>query len=256
MRRNDDDGRASGRARRVALASLSCGYAVLWVGGVARGWRGDFGAAGQGWLAALFLTLAGVIALVGARTRGERLSLLTVAALGFAAEVVGVHLGVPFGRYGYTEALGPKLFGVPPAVAFAWMTLAAYVKQSVARLGLAPLAETFVAAAWLTALDLLIDPLAVNQLGYWHWDVEGRYYGVPVTNFAGWMVVSLLFFGILRRRFERSLPARLTGASIVLFFTLLALGFHSRLVALLGCALLLVDGLTWVPKRRADHESF
>src|ERR1700759_843617 len=50
----------SGSARRVALALLSCCYAVLWIGGVARGWRGDFGAAGQSWLAALFLTLAGV----------------------------------------------------------------------------------------------------------------------------------------------------------------------------------------------------
>jgi uncharacterized membrane protein len=246
----------SGGARRVALALLSCCYAVLWVGGVARGWRGDFDAAGQSWLAALFLTVAGVIVLVGTRKRGERLTLLSVAALGFAAEVLGVHWGVPFGSYGYTNALGPKLFGVPPAVAFAWMTLAAYVKQLVARLELAPLAETFVAAAWLTALDLLIDPLAANQLGYWRWDVKGNYYGVPVTNFAGWLIVSLLVFGILRKKFERSLPARLAGVSIVLFFTLLAVGFNSSLVALSGCALLLVDCLTKIRKRREDHESF
>lgn len=251
MRGGFDDSHASGKARRVALALLSCFYAVLWVGGVARGWRGDVGAAaGQSWLAALFLTLAGVIVLVGARTRGERLSLLSVAALGFAAEVLGVHSGVPFGGYGYTDALGPRLLGVPPAVAFAWMTLAAYVRQSVARLELKPLTEAFVAAGWLTALDLLIDPLAANQLGYWRWHVKGAYYGVPATNFAGWLIVSLLVFGVLRKKSERSLPARLTGVSIVLFFTLLALGFNNISVALSGCALLLIDGLTEVRKRR------
>jgi len=41
----------------------------------------------------------------------------------------------------------------------------------------------------------------------------------------------------------------LTGVSIVLFFTLLALGFNNRVVALLGCVLLLLDGLTRLHKR-------
>lgn len=111
--------------------------------------------------------LAGLLVLVGARSRVERLLLLAVALLGFAAEVVGVHTRVPFGAYEYTDALGPRLLGVPFVMAFAWMTLAAYVKQMLARFNLAPWVEMVVAASWLTAFDLLIDPLASNQLGYW-----------------------------------------------------------------------------------------
>lgn len=230
---------ASTKARRLALALLTCGYAVLWLGGVAQDWLGGDALAGRGWFAAAFLTLAGLIVLAGACTRGERLSLLGVALLGFTVEVLGVRLGVPFGAYSYTDALGPKLLGVPPAVAFAWMTLAAYVKQMVARFDLAPRTEILVAAVWLTAIDLLIDPLAANQLGYWRWEVKGAFYGVPLTNFAGWLIVSLLFFRILKKKFERSLPVQLAGISIVLFFTLLALSSRNNFVALLGCSLLL-----------------
>jgi putative membrane protein len=226
--------------RRGALLFLSGCYVVLWVGGVARYWLRGGAMAGQSWLAALFLTLTGLLVLVGTRSSGERMLLLAVALLGFAAEVLGVHLRVPFGAYSYTDALGPKVFGVPPVMAFAWMTLAAYVKQMLARFELAPWVETVVAAAWLTAFDLVIDPLASNQLGYWRWADAGWYYGVPLTNFAGWFVVSLLAFRVLRKKTEANQTVRLTGLSIILFFTLLALALGYAPVALTGCALCLI----------------
>src|SRR3954453_20380797 len=50
--------------------------------------------------------------------------LLGVALFGFAAEVVGVHTGVPFGDYDYIGGLGPTLAGVPIAVGLAWMMMA------------------------------------------------------------------------------------------------------------------------------------
>jgi uncharacterized membrane protein len=232
---------ASKGARRGALVFLSVCYAVLWAGGVAQYWlKGGTTTTKQSLPAALFLVLAGLLVLVGARTRVERLLLLAVALLGFAAEVTGVHTRVPFGAYEYTDALGPRLLGVPFVMAFAWMTLAAYVKQMLARFNLAPWVETFVAASWLTAFDLLIDPLASNQLGYWHWAERGAYFGVPLANFAGWFAVSLLAFGVLRKKFEANQTASLIGLSIILFFALLALAHGDALVALPGCALCLI----------------
>ncbi len=227
-------------ARRGALLLLSVCYAVLWVGGVAQYWLKGSATTKQSLPAALFLMLAGLLVLVGARSRVERLLLLAVALLGFAAEVVGVHTRVPFGAYEYADALGPRLLGVPFVMAFAWMTLAAYVKQMLARFRLAPWAEAIVAASWLTAFDLLIDPLASNQLGYWRWAVRGAYFGVPLTNFAGWFAVSLLAFVVLRKKFEANQTASLTGLSIILFFTLLALAHDDALVALPGGALCLL----------------
>lgn len=228
--------------RRSLLALLTCVYVVVWLGGVVQGWRDSSAMVGRSWLAAGFLTLAGLIVLVGTHTKRERLLLLAVACVGFAAEVGGVRFGIPFGSYRYTGALGPTLLGVPPVVAFAWMTLAAYVKQTIALFYLPRPLEILIAAVWLTGLDLLIDPLAANELSYWRWAVKGVFFGVPLTNFAGWLLVSLIFFGILRGKFERSLPARLIGVSLILFFTLLAFSFGNNVVALWGCALLFIDG--------------
>jgi bisanhydrobacterioruberin hydratase len=240
VKRGDNSRTVASSARRPALLFLYVIYAVLWVGGVLQHWLAG-GAATEGrWLASIFLLLAGAIVLLGARAVRDRLLLLAVALSGFAAEVAGVHLGIPFGAYHYTEALGPRLLGVPFVMAFAWMSLAAYVRQMLLRFRLAGWLETIVGATWITAVDLLIDPLAANQLDYWRWREKGFYYGVPLTNFAGWFIVGLLAFRILRGKFGPNPHASLIGLSLILFFTLIALGLHSGLVALFGCALCLI----------------
>src|SRR5689334_16851026 len=45
-------------------------------------------------------------------------------ATGFAAELLGVATGVPFGRYSYSERLGPRVAGVPVLAAAAWAAMA------------------------------------------------------------------------------------------------------------------------------------
>ena len=60
--------------------------------------------------------------------RGARRGAAPVAAagaLGFAAELVGVATGRPFGHYRYTDRLGPRVGGVPLLAAAAWAMMAA-----------------------------------------------------------------------------------------------------------------------------------
>jgi putative membrane protein len=45
----------------------------------------------------------------------------------------------------------------------------------------------------MTAFDLILDPGA-TALGFWIWEIDGWYYNVPLMNFFGWMVTSLLAF--------------------------------------------------------------
>jgi putative membrane protein len=239
-----------GAWRRVTLFAVAAVYAVLWVGGVSHHFL--YGGVGPGleWVAALFLTLAGALVLLGARSWRARRSLVGVALLGFGVEALGVHTGLPFGAYRYTGALGPGLFGVPLVMTAAWMTLAAYAAQLLLRGRRAGRVEVLLAALWVTAIDLIIDPLAANQLGYWRWAAGGDYYGIPPLNFAGWFATALLAFALFGRPTEPNPWARRAGFSILLFFTLLAFAHALHLAALIGCALCL---LHFVLTRNAER---
>jgi len=62
--------------------------------------------------------------------------------------------------------------------------------------------------------------------------------------------VSLVAFAVLRKKFEAGQTASLTGLSIILFFTLLALALGDLSVALPGCALCLTHFLVSRAARR------
>jgi len=245
-RRADEEPRGANarwRWRRVVLAVLVAAYVVLWLGGVGHYLFIGAVAAEQNPLASAFLAVAGLIVLLTATSRDDLLRLIIVAGCGLLFEWCGVRFGLPFGRYAYTGVLQPTVFGVPVVMAFAWMVLVAYVQEMRGRLKLQRWSGAFVAAVWMTAIDLVIDPLAANQLGYWRWVEKGNYYGIPAGNFAGWFVCSFLLFVIFRQLGGANLWVRLTGASIILFFTLIALSFHLFIAALIGFGLCVVHFL-------------
>ena len=229
------------RWRRAALTAFAPVFALLWVGGVASHWLGRE-STDQGWLASLFLLFAGLIALLGARTRRDTAVLALVALLGFVVEVIGVRFGVPFGDYAYTGVLQPQLLGVPVVMGLAWVALVAFASDFAGRLRLpisptSPAAATvvaLVAALWVTACDLVIDPLAANQFRYWTWVHEGNYYGIPFTNFVGWFVTSLLACRIVGPRQQSNFWAGFVGTAILLFFSLIAPAHSILPVALIA----------------------
>lgn len=231
------------KVRKAILTVLACGYLILWMGGV--GSHLLFGRTPDNatWAAPAFLLLAGLIVLM-ATGRAERATLLTVGVLGFAVEAIGVHSGWPFGRYEYTNVLQPQIIGVPLVMAAAWMVLAAYVQAMLTGVRLPTWLAALSASAWMTALDLVIDPLAAGGLNYWHWLANGRYYGIPAQNFLGWFATSWFLFSTLKL-----LPASAgqsycwassIGLSILLFFTFIALIQQQGLVAGIGGGLCLV----------------
>jgi len=187
--------------RTLPLKLLWLLYGSMWVGGVMR-------VHDTGWASPVFLFAAGAIALLSAPDDWK--PLLSAAALGFLSELIGVRTGYPFGGYSYTGTLAPSLFGVPLAIACAWMVLFAFVRQLTRNI--------WFAAALLTATDLLIDPLASGVLGFWKWSAPGSYFGVPLSNFAGWFLVSLLMFALTRGAAKPNLSQRVLGASVLLFF--------------------------------------
>lgn len=155
-----------------------------------------------------FFLVAGTRDLGRARTLGFLLWGFVVA---LAAELWSTRVGVPFGFYHYTGATsGAELFlsNVPFFSPLSFPFLA-YASFCLARRALGPgragsrpdrLRLVGLSSALMTLLDVVIDPLAVRG-GRWFlghlfsYPQGGIYFGVPLSNFAGWLLVGWVTIG-------------------------------------------------------------
>ena len=122
--------------------------------------------------------------------------------IGLIMELSGVLYGIPFGEYHYTKVIGLKIFGlVPLAIPLNWflityiafkMTngLIGYSMSEFSILNLIALAilDGLIATSW----DLIIDPVMVHIIRAWVWETSGGIYGIPISNFVGWFIVSFI----------------------------------------------------------------
>jgi putative membrane protein len=142
-----------------------------------------------------------------------------VATTAVAFEAVGLATGFPYGRYTYSDTLGPTLLGVPFLVPLAWLMMAwpswllAELLTRTARPGRRPAARVAVAAAVFAGWDVVLDPQMV-QAGYWTWaSPQPGLPGistVPLTNLAGWLLAGAVLMTLLdvlvRRTSEPGAP--------------------------------------------------
>ena len=222
--------------RHYVLPALLLFYLVLWIGGIASYLLHAGPPADMLWTAPAFLLLAGAI-LLATSPVFEIKWLLLGGIMGFSAEVVGVYSSVIFSAYHYTDVLQPTLKEVPLVMISAWMVLIGYVRQMLKGFSRSKWLTVLYASTWMTAIDLVIDPLAGGVLGYWRWSENGMYYGIPAHNFLGWFVVSFLIFLFLRGPVIKNVWAERTGLSIILFFTLLSWIFGLILPGIIGLVL-------------------
>jgi uncharacterized membrane protein len=134
----------------------------------------------------------------GARVGGGLVALVTATAVGF--EALGLATGVPYGRYEYSDALGPTLLGVPFLVPLAWLMMAWPSWVLADRLTRRSTARIAVAAAIFAGWDVLLDPQLV-QAGYWTWFHPSPGLPgiptVPLTNLAGWLLAGGVLMTLL-----------------------------------------------------------
>jgi putative membrane protein len=137
--------------------------------------------------------------------RGPAVLLAVAGGGGLLVEAVGVHTGTPFGEYAYTGDLGVELLGVPVVVPLAW-TMMAWPALVVGRNLARRLPVALIGGAALAAWDLFLDPQMVDA-GHWTWTHPDPGLplvpGVPLTNYAGWIVVSVVLVGTLHRLLDR-----------------------------------------------------
>lgn len=219
---------------------------------------------------------------------GRRTALLTgtVWLVAFVAELSSTRTGVPFGLYTYLENTRDRelyLANVPfmDSLSFTFLAFAAYATALTllaplragpgraalprpavdARLARSP-AALLLAAALFALIDVVIDPLALRGdrwfLGrIYDYPDGGLYFGVPMSNFAGWFAVGLAGLGLylaadarLTRR-DADRPVRGEGLvlGVGLYYAVLAFNvgmtfaIGERLLGTIGCLLYVVPTL-------------
>jgi putative membrane protein len=172
------------------------------------------------------LMQAAVVLVILNKSWGLRRSLTTFATVAFIsyfAELLGSRTGFPFGKYYYTAILQPQIGGVPVLIPLAWMmmlppawAMAGLITKKTGR------AWSFIiiSALAFTAWDLFLDPQMVGW-DFWRWEVPGQYYGIPLSNYLGWFLVSALLTYISN---PKDLPSGPLSLVYILTWVLQTLG--------------------------------
>lgn len=120
---------------------------------------------------------------------------LIVAVISWFAEFIGHTTHFPFGAYDYTKLLQPQIVGVPLLIPIAWFMLLpsswvmAQLIVGIPDTWRKRLAFVGVSAIALTAWDLFLDPQMVGW-SFWVWENPSGYFGIPYSNYAGWLLVA------------------------------------------------------------------
>ncbi len=115
---------------------------------------------------------------------------LVIYVLGFTIEAIGVNTGWPFGAYTYHETFGWKWMQTPLLIGVNWVILvhASRALSSQIWKNKPNYVKIITAALLMTALDILIEPVAI-QFRFWEWDAVE----IPLANYISWFTISLIF---------------------------------------------------------------
>jgi putative membrane protein len=194
-----------------------------------------------------------------ARRWGVRRAALAAAAVGggtVLVEAVGTTTGIPFGRYRYSGRLRPTVLGVPVVVPAAWWAMAVPAREAAnAALGRrsGPAARIGLGALALASWDLFLDPQMTGE-DFWRWSIRGRYRGIPLSNFVGWLITGAVVMAALEvllppGRPEPGLVGTYAGMGVMETLGFAAF-FGDRVVAAIGGAAMLPIGVLGLARLR------
>ena len=186
-----------------------------------QGWRAGIRGTRRGLEISVYLQASMVVSVLLPAWGLLRLGItgVGIVLLGWFAEWIGSSRGFLFGRYHYTDVLQPQVLHVPVLIPVAWLMIIPVswaIGQAIvgtpdtvwARLAIAA-----IGAGATTAWDLYLDPQMVKW-GFWEWDQDGAYLGIPIRKFIGWFMTALLMGLIL-------FPPAIPVAPLLLLFSLI-----------------------------------
>jgi uncharacterized membrane protein len=122
-----------------------------------------------------------------------------------AIENLSIATGFPFGRYHFEVAAALPYIGAVPIIVgplyfamgyFSWIIASLLLDDADLHLDrpfnvvALPLISAFVMVQW----DVVMDPPNATLYRAWIWHDGGGYFGVPLSNYAGWYLTVWLFY--------------------------------------------------------------
>lgn len=238
------DNRLKGNRRLQACWVL----ATLWF--VAFSWAtvapvSAIGMASQGIQFMVLVAFVVIHASLAGGWRGALSFMAIVCIVSYTLEAISVATGFPFGFFTHHTDIGPKPFGVPLLVAvgyatFGWLAWAqtrsivrAMFGETDARwLCIAPIIGAFV----LTGYDYPYDAVGATVIKLHSYRHPTGMYGVPLTNFLGWLLTAWTAFQIyvfLERRMTPTAAAQQVSYGLLpsLIWIFMALSYVVKYMA-------------------------
>ncbi|MGA7071824.1 carotenoid biosynthesis protein [Bradyrhizobium sp.] len=135
----------------------------------------------------------------------DALALFSICvAVTFAMENMGSLTGFPFGHYHFEVGADLPHVGVIPVIVgplwfgmgyFSWILAGTLLGASARPSGkFELLAWPIIAAFVMTQWDVVMDPPLSTISKAWIWHDGGAHFGVPLSNYVGWLLTSWLFY--------------------------------------------------------------
>ena len=123
-------------------------------------------------------------------------SLLGIALIGFAIEVIGVKTEVIFGSYYYGNSLGIKVLSVPLLIGINWAILI-YATNQFLQIKNQMLNALF-SAFLMVFLDFFIEQNAA-KFDFWYWENSV----IPIQNYVAWFIISFLLNLVFQKNISK-----------------------------------------------------
>lgn len=113
--------------------------------------------------------------------------------VGTIMELLGTATGFPFGKYFYTDLLGPKIMDlVPYFIPPAWYAMGLLSFDLATRLGHTGMQRVLTSSLFMVLWDFSLDPAMSYAQTFWVFPEGGFFFGMPPENWLGWFVSALI----------------------------------------------------------------
>lgn len=172
-------------------------------------------------------------------TKRAILTIFLLSIFSMIIESIGVITGFPYGSFDYGARLGTKIGVIPWTVSFGWVPLV-IASWSIAKEQYkkkhAIIKQILLGTTILVVFDLVLDPGAA-KLGFWEWGTKGAYYGIPLTNYLGWIlsgIIGISIIALLMKKHKHDNKYLITAYLGNIFWTMIAIMTLMIIPAIIG----------------------